>query len=152
MMSHVQNKQITMSFWVSLVLPSSPPGPPFYALFYAHKQCRLQEVYKRLDGTLSPAHGTVSDFIVRKKVIVHVEGVDVISVRRVFIFFIWVAATTLHRMSHVCVLDTLGSEASLASQLSVFLCIMRELWCKFTYGFWLPRSFLLIWNDFCHCW
>lgn len=81
MMSHVQNKQITMSFWVSLVLPSSPPGPPFYALFYAHKQCRLQEVYKRLDGTLSPAHGTVSDFIVRKKVIVHVEGVDVISVK-----------------------------------------------------------------------
>lgn len=135
MMSHVQNKQITMSFWVSLVLPSSPPGPPFYALFYAHKQCRLQEVYKRLDGTLSPAHGIVSDFIVQKKVTVHVEGVDVISVRRIFIFFICVAATTLHRMSHVCVLDTLGSEASLASQLSVFLRIMRELWCEFTYGF-----------------
>lgn len=97
MMSHVQNKQITMSFWVSLVLPSFPPGPPFYALFYAHKPCRLQEVYERLDGTLSPAHGTV-----QKQVIVHVEGVDVISVRRIFIFYLCSCNNLTQDVSRLC--------------------------------------------------
>lgn len=99
MMSRVQNKQITMSSWVSLGLPSSPPGPSFYALFYAHKQRRLQEVYERLDCTLSPA---LTLNIVQKQVIVHVEGVDVISVRQIFIFYLCSCNNFIQDVSRLC--------------------------------------------------
>lgn len=60
----------------------------------------------------------------QKQVIAHVEGVDAISVRRIFIFYLCSRNNFIQDVSHVCVLATLVSEASLASQLSVFLCML----------------------------
>lgn len=105
--------------------------------------------------------------IAQKQVIAHVEGVDAISVRRIFIFHLCSRNNVIQDVSCLCsrhssIWGVFSFPAECfsvhASTLPVRFSDMenltlswgRELWCEFTDGYWLPRSFLLVWNNSCH--
>lgn len=76
-----------MSFWVSLVLPSFPQVPHFMPYFMHTNNADSRRCTR---GWTAPCHLLAAQSltlnIAQKQVIAHVEGVDVISVRRIFIF------------------------------------------------------------------
>lgn len=114
------------------------PQVPLFMLYFMHTNNADSRRYTR--GWTAPCHllTAQSDFKYRPKA-------SYCPCRRSwcylcigrYSFFICVVATTLYRISHICVLDTLGSEASLASQLSVFLHMRPHcLFCSLTWKTW----------------